>query len=55
MNTIFKSPLAELKEFYSLAPNRAKDPRFWLSLEVLIQKLPEEEVFVKLKTFFKET
>ena len=49
MNTIFKSPLAELK-FYSLAPNRAKDPRFWLSLEVLIQKLPEEEVFVKLKT-----
>ena len=34
-NTIFKGPLGELtefivckREFYSLAPNRAKDPRF---------------------------
>ena len=27
MNTIFKGPLAELKDFYSLAPNRAKDPQ----------------------------
>ena len=27
MNTIFKGPLVELKDFYSLDANRAKDTR----------------------------
>ena len=43
------------KGFYSLAPDRTKDPRFWLSLEVLISKITRGRGICQIKNLFSGT